>query len=227
MAKYIVIGLGNFGSSLSTKLTSMGHEVIAVDNSPSKVEHYKDCVTNTICMDVTEESALRTLPIKDSDAVIMSIGEDFGASVHSTALLKQLGAKRIVGRVINPVHETIISAIGVDDLIMPEEESADRLAKSMDMKGVIDSFAVGGDYSIVEANVPPRYIGKTIAEVDFRGRYNLNVVTIKKVFAKKGMLGKVRKREVISGVVKPEYPLQKTDVIVLFGRDKDLEMILK
>lgn len=226
MAKYIVIGLGNFGASLSIKLTAMGHEVIAVDDSPSKAEQYRDQITYTIAMDATEEPSLRTLPIKDADAVVVAIGEDFGASVLTTALLKKMGAAKLYSRVINEIHQTVVEGLGVDYILKPEEESADRLSKSMDLQYVDNSYELAEGYSIVEAKVPERYQGRTVEEVDFRGRYNLNIVTIKKTKEEKGILGKKKKTEVL-GVISPEYKLSNEDTIVLFGKITDLETILR
>ena len=101
MSKFIVIGLGNFGAALSIKLTRLGHEVIGVDNSPSKVEAFKSDITHTICLNATDKASLQTLPIRDTDAVVVAIGEDFGPSVHVTALLREMEVKRIIGRVIS------------------------------------------------------------------------------------------------------------------------------
>ena len=121
----------------------------------------------------------------------------------------------------------MIQAIGVVELIMPEEDSAERLSKALDMKGVLDTLSLAEGYSIVEAEVPSRYLGKTIKEVDFRGRYQLNVVTIKKIVESRGIIGKKKKKEAIMGVVNPDYVLKKDDIIVLFGKDIDLEVILR
>ena len=87
--KYIVIGLGNFGVSLAKQLAQNGHEVIGVDNSDLKVEEYKDAMTTTICLNSVEETALRSLPLNEVDAVVVAIGEDLAASVQTIALLKK------------------------------------------------------------------------------------------------------------------------------------------
>src|SRR5689334_14125917 len=102
--QYIIIGLGNFGSTLGTELTAMGHEVIGIDTSIEKVEALKGAISHTICLDATELPALQTLPLKDTDIVVIGIGEDFGSSVMTTALFKQLNVKRIIARAISPIH---------------------------------------------------------------------------------------------------------------------------
>src|SRR5690554_1236994 len=104
--KYIILGLGNFGRALAIQLTERGHEVIGADKSMTKVEQLKEKVTHTICMDTTDVDAVEALPLKDVDAVIVAIGEDEGASLLTTALLKQLQVKRIIGRVVSDLQKT-------------------------------------------------------------------------------------------------------------------------
>ena len=198
--KYIVIGLGNFGAALSTMLTEMGHEVMGVDNTMSKVESLKDKVTHVICMDCTDINAVNTLPLKDTDAVIVSIGEDERASLLSTAILKQLNVKKLISRAVNPLHKTVLEAMQVDEIFHPEEESAERFAKKLNIKGVIDSFDLSGGYNIVEAEVPTRYAGKTLEEVKFRKNYNVVVLTTLKVSEEKNIMGVNRKVTKVQGV---------------------------
>ncbi|MGZ5304566.1 MAG: potassium channel family protein, partial [Bacteroidia bacterium] len=138
--KYIIIGLGSFGSSLGAKLTNMGHEVIGVDTNMSKVEAMKERLTHTICMDSTDPQAVTHLPLKETDTVIVGIGEDQGANIMVTALMKQLKVKRIISRAINPLHQTVLEAMGVDEIVHPEEETAARFAKMLNVQGIINSF---------------------------------------------------------------------------------------
>ncbi|HYF02810.1 MAG TPA: TrkA family potassium uptake protein [Patescibacteria group bacterium] len=224
--KYIVIGLGNFGSTLSIRLTEMGSEVIGVDNSMAKVDSIKDRVTHAICLDCTEQAAINTLPLHDTDIVIVGIGEDFGASVMATALLKQHGVKRLISRAISPLHQTVLEAIGVETIVLPEQESAERLAKQLEMKGVINSFNLSEDYHIIEAAVPDRYVGKTIEEADFRGKYKLNILTIKKMKSTKNIFGFDRERATVVDIVTPQTVFEKGDIIVVFGKITDIDRLL-
>ncbi|MFN6946178.1 MAG: potassium channel family protein [Cytophagaceae bacterium] len=221
--KYIVIGLGNFGSSLATTLTQMGHEVIGVDNNMQKVDSMKDKITHAVCLDCTDMHAISTLPLKDTDVVIVGIGEDVGSSLMATATLKQLKVKKLISRSINPLHHTVVEAIGVDEIISPEEESAERLAKRLEMKGVIDSFYITDEYNILEAKIPHRYVGKTIAESDFRSRYNINILTIIRI---SDPTNKDHKKGKVLGVVGPDVKMIENDILVLFGRLSDLEKLL-
>lgn len=160
--KYIVVGLGNFGASLAEKLTAQGNEVIGIDTRMAKVDLYKERISHTICMDATDEFTVSGLPLKDTDVIVVAIGEDQGANVMATALFKNFQVKRLISRAINPLHEKVLHAIGVDEIVHPEEETAERWAKKLCLNNVIDSFELSDQYSIIEANVPKEYIGKVI-----------------------------------------------------------------
>ncbi|WOK04214.1 TrkA family potassium uptake protein [Imperialibacter roseus] len=217
--KYIVFGLGNFGSSLSTTLTAMGHEVIGVDKRMEKVELHKDDITHTICLDSTDIQAVSSLPIGDADTVIVAIGEDEGASIMTTALLKQLHARRIIGRAVSELQTTVMQAMGIHEISRPEQTSAVRLAKRLNFKGVVDSFELSNKHNIIELKCPPKYEGKTLKEVEFRKKYNITVLTtIKEVKGKDE--GK------ISGVATADTLLEQGDTLVIFGSLNDLRDML-
>src|SRR5690606_22931815 len=124
--KYIILGLGHFGRSLGIHLTELGHEVIGADLNIQIVEQLKDKITHTVCLDTTDREAVSSLPLKDCDAVIVAIGEDEGATLMTTALVKQLGVKRIIGRVVSDLQRTIMEAMQIDEYIMPEEERSEE-----------------------------------------------------------------------------------------------------
>jgi len=154
MSMYIVIGLGNFGSTLASELTVQGNEVMAVDRTMSKVEAIKDQVTHAICMDAADPAALQSLPVKEAEAVIVSIGEDVGASVIIAALARQQGARRLLCRAITEIHNTVLQSIGVDLVLRPEQESALRLAAVIDLPSVSRAFWSEGGHSICEVALP-------------------------------------------------------------------------
>ena len=224
--QYIIIGLGNFGSTLGMQLTAMGHEVIAVDSSMEKVDAFKNDITHTICVDATELPALKTLPLKDTDIVVIGIGEHFGASVMVTALFKQLNVKRIIARAISPIHQKVLEALGVDQIVRPEQESAERLAKKLELKGVIDSFGLSEDYNIVEALAPPRFVGKTIREANIRKEYNVNILTILRPNENRKFWSTTSPSKTVIGVVSAETVIESGDVLVLYGLIKDIERLL-
>lgn len=224
--KYIVVGMGNFGGYLAKLLTDKGHEVIGIDSSEAKIDLVKDSITHAIVMNATDQHAVKNLPLKDCNVVIIAIGEDVGASIMTTAIFKQLNAKRIIGRAINDLHETVIRAIGIDDIIHPEEESADRLSKRLEMKGVLDSLEIDEEYNIVEVNVPDRYVGKTVLGSNIRNDYLLNIVTVLRTETNKNFLGVKSYKKTVSGVLAPDYVFQQGDILLIFGKIKDVQDFL-
>ncbi len=224
--KYIIVGMGNFGAYLSIRLTEMGHEVIGVDSQMGKIDLIKEKITHAVNLDATDLSAVKTLPIKDVDVVIVGIGEDFGASIMATAIFKQLKVKRLISRAISPLHETVLQAIGVEEIIHPEEETAERLSKRLEMKGIIDSLSLSENFNIVEAEAPDRYVGRTIEEIDLRGNFNINILTILRFEEKQNIFGVSQQRKRAQGVVSPHTRINKGDILVLFGDIKDIQEMM-
>lgn len=224
--KYIIVGLGNFGASLAQKLTASGNEVIGIDSRMEKVDTYKEKISHTICMNATDEFTVSGLPLRDTDVVIVAIGEDQGANIMATALFKNQQVKRLISRAINPLHEKVLEALGVDEIIHPEEETAERLAKKLCIKNVVDSFELSDEFSIIEANVPVEYVGQSIKEIGFRQHFNLLVLTIIKKEEVKSILGKSRTEQRVQGVATPDLILKENDILVLFGDNDDLQKFL-
>lgn len=225
--KYIIAGLGSFGSSLGMALTSQGHEVIAIDSSMQKVEAYKELITHTICMDATDEYTVNGLPIMDTDIVVVAIGEDQGANVMATALFKTLKAKYLISRSINPLHEKVLQAIGVDDIFHPEKESAMRWAKRLSLRYFVDSFSLTEHFSIVEISIPNILIGKTIAALQMAQKFNLKLLSTMRYEHYEDSFGRRQSKPSIQGLATPEQVLQADDVLVVYGANKHINQFLR
>lgn len=225
--KYIILGLGNFGASLAEKLTAMGNEVIGVDTNMSKVESLKDKITHVITLDSTDLTAVSNLPLKDTDIVIVAIGEDKGANILATALMKQLQVKRLISRAVSPLQEMVLEAMGVDEIIHPEEETAERWSKKLNLQGVVDSFEVNRDYSIIETSVPEEYDGRTLEEVGLKRKYELIVLTTMRITTERNILGAKREISEVQGVASAKTILHKDDIMVLYGHNKNIKKLLQ
>lgn len=225
--KYIIVGLGNFGASLAEKLTLQGNEVIGIDTRMEKVDLYKERISHTICMDATDEFTVSGLPLQDTDVVIVAIGEDQGANIMTTAIFKNMKVKRLISRAINPLHEKVLQAIGVEEIVHPEEETAERWSKKLCLTNVVDSFELSDEYSIIEASVTPKYNGKTVKEIGFRDKYNLLVLTTIKKVEINSLVGKSSTESKVQGVASPDLILYENDILVLYGSNKDLQSFLK
>ncbi len=215
--KVMIFGLGNYGVSLATSLMEAGNEVIGIDKDPLRVDFIKDQVTYAVTLDSTNETAVRSLPFKDVDAAIVAIGENEGAAILTTAILKKIGIKRIISRSISPLHQMVLDAMGIEEIVHPEQESADRLSKMLHLKWVINNFEVDERYSVTEIQLGPQFAGKTVQEADFRKNYQLNIITIIREFSRRNILGGTRMVRESIGVVAPDTKLLEGDVLVVFG----------
>jgi trk system potassium uptake protein TrkA len=224
---FLIVGLGNFGGALAVRLTQLGHEVIGVDSSMSKVEMFKNDITHTICANCTDIHTAKEIPVKDADVVIVSIGEHEGNSIMVTANMKQLNAKRIISRAVSQTQETVLRAMGIEEIVHPEQDSAEKLAKNLTSEGFIDSFELSSEYSIVKAEVPERYEGKRLGETDIRSKHNINVLTIISKTKKRNFLGIKQSTMEVKEMAKADTLLEKGEILVIFGHVKDIEKFLE
>jgi trk system potassium uptake protein TrkA len=227
--KFIIIGLGNFGSALAEKLTQMGHEVIGVDHQLQRTEAVKDKIAQSICLDSKLEDSVKNLPLKNTDVVVVCIGEDEGANILTTALLKKLNVPRLISRSVSPLHEKILEAMEVTEIVRPEEETAERWAKKLTSPGIVDSYELTSKYSIVKAKVPREFSEKSIQEVGFLKNFNVIVLTVMKNIQRKNLLGIFRNTAdlEIKGIATADTILYEDDIMVLYGHKKDIQKLLK
>lgn len=225
--KYIIIGLGHFGTSLGQKLTALGHEVIGVDPDMSKVDASKGTMTHTVCMNPADSDSVSSLPIKEADAVVICIGVNEGANILATAMMRQMKAKHLIVRAISPLHRTVLEAMQVDEIVYLEEETAHRWAKKLNVSGVMDAYELSGDFNIVEAIVPKRCIGMTLEETDLRNKYNISVLTTIKMVEQQNIIGINRKVKQVQELATAKTLLEESDILVVYGRLKDIESFLK
>jgi trk system potassium uptake protein TrkA len=226
--KIIVIGLGNFGMSLAIHLSNSGNEVITVDQNPEKVDLIKDKVAHAVIMDATNESAYSALPIKNTDLAVVAIGQrNGGAGILSAAIVKKLTNAKIIARSASDLEDTILEAMGIDEIIHPEQEFAERLMKKINLKGSIDNFEIDDDYLLSEVKVDQDLVGKSLMESNIRKTFKLNIITIIRTRKYNNILGRnVTKREVV-GLPKPEMIFEEGDILVVFGKDRDIKKYLK
>lgn len=225
--KFIVFGLGHFGAALCQQLVSLGHEVVGVDQKIELADKYKHVITHTIALDATSQEAVAQLPLSGIEAAIVGIGENEGASIMTTALLKQMEVNRIICRVTSPLQKIVLESMNITEFVYPEASSAERLALKLDLPGVIDSFQISTSYRLLEVAVPGRYVGQSIASLNLGDRYKLSLVTIIKNIREKNIFGIDRNEMKVVGLVPPETILKSGDILVLFGAPKDLEFFIE
>ena len=177
--KYIVIGLGFFGSSLASQLTSQGNEVIGIDRRSERADELKDKITNVMIMDCAKPNALAALPLSDVDAVIVAVGEDIGSSVLILSMLKKQKVKRIIGRAINPLHQNILGELGIEEIIRAEEDTATELTAMLMVQNAVNTMIVNDTIIIAELKVPNAYVGHTLEAVNLENRFGIRPVAVK------------------------------------------------
>ena len=225
--KFIVFGLGNYGASLACKLVTLGHEVIGVDSRMDVVERWKEGITHTVMLDATNKEAMQTLPLAEAQGAVVAIGETPGISIMVTALLRQLGMKRIVCRVLSPLQRTVLETMGIKEFAYPEADSAERMAYKLDLKGVVDSHKITDRFQLIEVEVPKLLIGSTIDQIDFARKYELTLITVIRPSTEKNIFGSLHVVRESLGLVKGELKLEHGDTLLLFGEVENLERFIE
>jgi trk system potassium uptake protein len=224
--KFCIIGLGYFGRNLALTLSRARTEVLAIDIDAEKVDSLKDEVSHAVILDASQPDALRKLPLKEMDAVIVAIGENFQASILAVAHLQEMGVPRIIARVINPIHEKLLRLMKIEETVLPEAESANRMAQSL-IRGVLNSLDLTGGFIIVEAKVPAEVVGLSLQQAGLRSRYQLNLVTVRKASdPTRRVVERKSERELI-GVPPADYRFEEDDILVLFGQESAINRFLK
>jgi trk system potassium uptake protein TrkA len=225
--RFCIIGLGSFGTHLTRQLTRDGHEIVAVDNNPAHVAALKDEVEYIIQADCTDLNAFHEIPVGECDAVILAIGEDFEASLSIAANVQQLGARRIISRIINPLHGRLLKLLKIDELLIPEAMAAAWLARSLKTPDVISSLELGGGFEIAQILVPQPMVGTTLQQVDLRARYDLNLVTIAKGRGATPLSSTRHPINKVLGIPLPTRAFEEDDILVLFGHAKDIRRMMR
>lgn len=178
--QFVVIGLGRFGESVAKTLYGLGHDVLAIDMDEDMVQEISDSVTHAVQMDATDESALRTLGLRNFDVAVVTIGSNIQASVMVTLLVKELGVKYIIAKGQSDLHAKVLYKIGADRVVLPEKDMGVRVAHNLVSASILDYIELSPDYSIMEMKALEEWNGKTITELKLRSKYGINVMAIKK-----------------------------------------------
>lgn len=180
MKQFAVIGLGRFGSSLAGTLVKMGHEVLAIDSDEKKVEELARIVTQAVQADALEETSLKSLGIRNFDAVVVAIGQDIQSNILVTLMLKEMGVKKVVAKASTELQGKVLQKIGADIVVFPERDMGERVAWWLVSKNIIDVINVSPDYSLVELSAPSEIVGKTLLESALRKRYGITLLAIRR-----------------------------------------------
>lgn len=207
--QFVVIGLGRFGTSVAKTLYDLGNDVLAIDVDEDLVQEISDSVTHAVQMDATDESALKTLGIRNFDVAVITIGENIQASVMVTLLVKELGVKYIVAKGHSDLHAKVLYKIGADRVILPEKDMGVRVAHNLVSSTILDYIDLSPDYSIIEIETPKEWHNNSIRELSLRTRFGINVMAIKK-------------ENDINITPNAEEVIEPGDILVAIGSTEDL-----
>ncbi len=210
MKSILLIGLGRFGRTVAEKLNELHHQVMAVDKNEERVNDILPIVTDAQIGDTTHEAFLRSLGVENYDVCFVTIGEDFQSSLETTALLKELGARKVVSRASREEHRKFLLRNGADEVVYPEGQLAAWTAIRYTTDHVLDYIALDSEYAIYDLSVPGEWAGKTVGALDIRKKYHLNLLA-------------VRENGQASTAVTSDTALQAGQTILVLGRWKDIQ----
>ena len=214
MKSYIVIGLGRFGQTLARQLCALGAEVLAMDVHQELVQQVADEVTHAVVGDAQDKEVLRALGVREFDCAIIAIGTDLAASVLCTMNLKELEVPYIICKAHDETHRRVLEKLGVDRVVIPEQENAARLARSLNSHNVLDYIELSEDYGILEVPAPKSWIGKTLKELNVRAKLGVNIIAVES-----------GKQTNVSPSA--DYQILEGDVLVVLGDNYSLEAVQK
>lgn len=208
----MVIGLGRFGSALARELERLGHEVMTVDRNEQRVNDIAPDVTHALQLDASEEDALRAAGAADFNTAIVAISSDAEPSIFATMVLKRLGVRTVIAKAGSILHGEILARVGADRVVFPERETGLRLAHSFNVPNVIDYLDVAPNFGIEKIRPPKSFIGKTLGELDLKGRLGLTPIALRR--AQQVFVNPAREERVADG-----------DELILIGRDEKLDQL--
>ena len=227
MKRFAVIGLGRFGSKLATLLAEAGAEVIAIDRTKKFVDELRDKVTLAVCLDSTDEEALRAQGLDKVDVAIVGIGTDFEANMLTTVILQQLDVPRVISRATTDIRGRILSRIGAQELVNPEKESAERWCHRLLAPEIMERIDLGEGYSIAQIAASSGFHGKTLQELALRKKYRVNVVAIRRTTTETDGSGRAKTRDFVLSVPMAETVIRPGDILLVIGSDEAIQSLPK
>ena len=214
MDSFLIIGMGRFGSSIATELANLGHEVLVIDRDEERVSGIAEAVTHSVIGDAGDEEVLRSVGAESFDVAVVAIAGNIEESVLITMMLKEIGVKKVIAKAHSTLHMRILEKIGADTVVFPERDMGERLARSLSSKDIVDYIELSDEFSIVELKSHSEWVDKTLAELDFRDAYGLNVIAV---------TNEVTKKTVVSP--NAEYKIAEDDELIVVGKDSDIKKL--
>ena len=212
--RVIVVGLGIFGFNLTRSLYENGIEVIAIDKDKEVVQQVRECCSKAVHADGTKKELMESIGVQEDDVVVISFGEDLAASTLTTLHLKEMKVKQIIVKVPNEDYKRVLEKVGATEVIIPEKEMADKIARSLISPNVLDYIPLSEDYTISELVPPSHFLGKTIGELHLRGKHHIEVIAVKELLPDR-----------LQMVPRADFVIKDTDLLVVIGKNEDIQEI--
>ena len=213
MKSFLIIGMGSLGHHLCNELSKNGCEIMAADIKAEKMEDIMSMVVSARVCDCTKIEVLKTFGVEEFDACFVCIEDYFQACLEVTDLLKELGAKKVYSAANRDIEEKFLLRNGADRVIYPERYVESRIAGLESAENIFDCINISAEYSIFEIEPLDKWIGKTVTDLNFRNRYELNIIAVKKD-------GKVMP-------ISPDYMFTKTEHLLVLGHIRNVRRALK
>jgi len=211
MQRFVVVGLGNFGTSVAEALHAARHDVLAVDTNAAAVDRIAPFVGRAVVTDGRSMKALERIGAKGADTGIVSTGDDITASILASMALRDLGVRELFVKVISVEHARVMEKLGVTETIFPERESGQRLATRVSSRAILNYVRLGTGFSIQEMAVPEKWIGRSLKELELPRRFRISVIAVHDVLT-----------DEMIPVPDPQSPLKESDTLLVAGKDEDL-----
>lgn len=208
--QYAVFGLGKFGESVALELETLGCEVVAVDNSMERIQNIADSVSYAMCADIEDPEVIKSLGARNLDGAVIAVAENLETSIMATILSKEQGIPYVLAKAQNDLHATILKKVGADAIIYPEKEMGRRVARNLMSGNFADWIELSPDYSLVEMEIPEKWVGKRLIDLQVREKFGINVVGIVE-------------NDVMDVAINPTDILKEKSIMILIGSNKTLQ----
>jgi len=227
MKQFAIFGLGVFGISIAKNLMKEGMEVVVFDRDIKNIEAIKNDVTQAAVLDSSKEEALNAIDIGRVDCAIVAIGDDMESSILTALFLKKYEVPKIIARANTQAHRRILSLIGVDEILSPEEEMGMRLAKRLSSAHILHHIDISEEHTIAEVIIADQFIGKTLREMNLRAKFGVNIVGIKKKIPDVTEDGENVFLEKYIDFPSPDDVFEANDVLVMVGSERAVSDVEK
>lgn len=209
---FAVLGIGSFGSSVANSLADMGYDVLAVDDDEEHIAKLSDRVAQSVVGDVTNESFLKSIGIRNFDVAIVAIGNDLQSSILTTIILKESGVPYIVAKAQSELHERVLKKIGANRVVFPEKDMGERIAYSLTATKVLDFLELSETDSIMEIIPPQSWVGLSLKASKIREKYDVSIIAVK------------TGNEIVTSP-HSDYVIKTGDLLIIIGANDNIQKV--